>query len=131
MTGSVDIGSISCDFRGTARPLTPCSRIGNSPIYQPSTQVRWQELTLDETTGMSVTKTVNDILIGFKLLIIPAVLVHPVLIRHISRLHLAFIPVESNIWLGGRIISLTGVGSEEGFDIYLSACSVMSACSVI
>jgi len=66
---------------------------------------------------MSVTKIENYILIGFKLLMITAVLVHPVLILHISRLHLAFIPVESDIWMGGRIISLTGVGSEEGFDI--------------
>jgi hypothetical protein len=122
MTGSVDIGSISCDCRGTARPLTPCSRIGNSPIHQPDTQLRWQELTLNETTRKSVTYSESDILIGFQLLIIPAVLVHPVLILHISRLHLAFVPVESDIWLGGCIVSLTRVGGEKSLDICLSVC---------
>ena len=111
MTGSVDIGSISCDCRGTARPLTPCSRIGNSPIHQPDTQLRWQELTLNETAWKSVTYSESDILIGFQFLVVLSVLVHPVLILHISRLHLAFVPVESHIRLRGCIISLTGVGS--------------------
>jgi hypothetical protein len=124
MTGSVDIVSISCDCRGTARPFTPCSRIGKSPTHQSGSL--WYGLTLYETTRELATDAVDDILIGFQLFVVPAILVHPILILHIPRLHLTFIPVESDIWLGGRVISLTGVGREKGFDIWLSVCLVLS-----
>jgi len=75
---------------------------------------------LDESAKKSVTYFENDILIGFQLFIVPTVLVHPVLVLDVPRLHLAFVLVEGDIWLGGCIVPLTGVGSEEGFDVCLS-----------
>lgn len=82
---------------------------------------------MDETAKKSVTYLENDILIGFQLFIVPTVLVHPVLVFHASRLHLAFVLVEGYIGLGSCIVRLTGVGSEEGFDVCLSMCLVQWA----
>jgi len=75
---------------------------------------------LDETAKKSVTYLENDILIGFQLFVVPTVLVHPILVLHASRSHLAFILVEGDIGLRGCIVPLTGIGSEEGFDVYVS-----------
>lgn len=82
---------------------------------------------MDESAKKSVTYFENDILIGFQLFIVPTVLVHPVLVFHASRLHLAFVLVKGYIGPGGCIVPLTGVGSEEGFDVCLSVCLVVLA----
>jgi hypothetical protein len=50
-------------------------------------------------------------LIHFQLPEIPTILVHPFLVPHVTGLHVPLIPVELDIRLRGRIVSLTGVAS--------------------
>lgn len=59
----------------------------------------------------------RNILVGLQLLKIPTTLVHPFLVPHITRLHLAFVPIEIDIRLGGCIVALSRVACDEGIDI--------------